>query len=234
MQERVEIHFDIPSFKVTIYVANQHQNQEYVESTLSSLPYFISIFCVLLNVFRFRFHLHFVFLSKICKALTEFGARSTIHGVKQFAAPKRHWIERCVKILNFNSSRITILLLQLNKIEWNFSALWIVAVTASTIVCADSIMGVWSYWQKYPIIVETVNELSPINVIPLPAISICPYTVFAKNKFDFKAVYRLMGKFDGNNSRNLTVTEYVLNPVDFRFSGRKFSKFQSKFNSIAD
>lgn len=70
-----------------------------------------------------------------------------------------------------------------------------------------AIYGMWTFWKENPVIVETVNKLTPLSVLPFPAISICPYTVFARNKFDFTAVYRLMGKFDGNNTRNLTAEE---------------------------
>lgn len=74
-------------------------------------------------------------------------------------------------------------------------------------MCTYSINGAWSKWENSPIIVETVNKMRPISVLPFPAISICPYTVFARNKFNFTAVYRLMGKLDGINSRNLTAFE---------------------------
>lgn len=44
--------------------------------------------------FNFQRHFsHFNFL-KICDILSEFCARSTIHGVGHFVAQKRHWIER--------------------------------------------------------------------------------------------------------------------------------------------
>lgn len=41
-----------------------------------------------------NYYIYFIFLLKIIDILSEFCARSTIHGVKHFVDQKRHWLER--------------------------------------------------------------------------------------------------------------------------------------------
>lgn len=87
--------------------------------------------------------------------------------------------------------------------------LWIIAIGASAMMSVYSIYNVWSNWKRNPIIVDKSPTLNFINEIPFPAVSICPYTLFASNKFNYTAVHRLVHKLDGPNSRDLTTTEYV-------------------------
>lgn len=92
---------------------------------------------------------------------------------------------------------------------FNCSAWWMIVIVASSVMCFVSIHDVWSKWQNEPIIVASETHSFPIYEIPFPAVSICPFAITSSNKFNYSAVYRLLGKIDGNDSRDLTATEYV-------------------------
>lgn len=84
-----------------------------------------------------------------------------------------------------------------------------IVVGVSTIMCIYSIHDVWSYWNGNPIIMDRSSEFRPIFKIPFPAVSICPISVFAPNKFNYTTTYRLLSNLNDNKSRNLTATEWV-------------------------
>lgn len=78
------------------------------------------------------------------------------------------------------------------------------------IFCMYSILQVWLQWRGDPIVLTPDTKLQSIGLIPFPAVSICPYTIASAEKFNFTAVYRLIKKFDGPETRNVTPDEYVL------------------------
>lgn len=115
---------------------------------------------------------------------------------------------------------------------WNWikcSAWWAIAILASSIMCVYSIYDVWSVWKNNPIIVATESKWFPICDIPFPAVSICPLSVSASNKFNYTATYRLLLKLDDNNARNLTAAEYVEFFQTFVNISGKMNKIELKF-----
>lgn len=99
-------------------------------------------------------------------------------------------------------------------------------------MCAFSTYNVWSTWKNDPIIVDTESKRIPVINIPFPAITICPFCVFASNKFNYTAAHRLLLKFDGNSSRDLNAAEYVeFNWFHWHLPSCSFSL---KCNSILD
>ena len=97
------------------------------------------------------------------------------------------------------------------------------------IVCFTTIYNVWLYWDSNPIGVETMSKLHSVGIIPFPAVTICPFTVFASSKFNYTATYRLLFKLDHNNSRDLTDEEYVKCDQFYCFKSIK-SNFKLNFN----
>lgn len=117
------------------------------------------------------------------------------------------------------------LLVATNNFKFNFSVWWSGAIVASTIFCIYSILLVWWQWRGEPIILTPDTQLERIGNIPFPAVSICPYTIASADKFNFTNVFRLIKKFDGPTTRNITHTEYVRHLI--HVVSVKFKKFMS-------
>lgn len=84
---------------------------------------------------------------------------------------------------------------------------WTLIITVSLVLCTCSMYRNWSKWQTDPIVLNFDAKPFPIETIPFPAVSVCPYSKFATQKFNFTAVYRSMFRLDGNNSRKPTANE---------------------------
>ncbi|XP_063916929.1 pickpocket protein 28-like isoform X2 [Zophobas morio] len=81
---------------------------------------------------------------------------------------------------------------------------WLIVFIISLGVCVLSIYMVYRKWDDSPVIVSFANTGTPIYKIPFPAITICPETKSARNKFNFTDL--LLKKI---NDKNLTDSESV-------------------------
>lgn len=74
-------------------------------------------------------------------------------------------------------------------------------------LCFYVIRDLWQKWNETPVIVSLHEQLLSVGMVPLPAITICPLSKIALNKFNYTEAYRLFYKLDHENLRNLTDEE---------------------------
>jgi amiloride-sensitive sodium channel len=62
-------------------------------------------------------------------------------------------------------------------------------------VCITSICFVYQKWEESPVIVNFANQGTPIYKIPFPAVTVCPESKSATDKFNFTKI--MQKKEDG-------------------------------------
>lgn len=100
-------------------------------------------------------------------SLYDFGALTSIHGLRYIFNRQSTFIGRCI---------------------------WSLWVLISFILCIILLNNVWSRWNADPMIVSLTDRAEPVWEIPFPAITICPETKSKKSVFNFTRVYHLLMK----------------------------------------
>lgn len=96
-----------------------------------------------------------------------FGATTTIHGVRYILNRQSSLISKCV---------------------------WSVWVVISFICCLVLLANVWSRMYSDPLIVSLSDKPEPIWEIPFPAVTICPETKSKQTVFNFTRMYNVLMK----------------------------------------
>lgn len=110
----------------------------------------------------------------------EFCSETTILHV-YIAESKRAWIERYT-IIFLNDAIQCLLFLYNNLFDFTikYSRLfWAFALGLLIILCIYATMGLWTNWQKRPVMLSSDDTETSIGTIPFPAITIC-----SSEKFD--------------------------------------------------
>ncbi|XP_055309664.1 uncharacterized protein LOC129573300 [Sitodiplosis mosellana] len=117
------------------------------------------------------------FHQKIKCVFREFLSNSTIHGMRYFSEPSRHWAERI----------------------W-----WMISFALLIYFCANMIQKVWMKWDENPVIVTFADKMTPISKISFPTVTICPEIKIQFEKLDFKNTYYMLTHNETISKERLT------------------------------
>lgn len=61
---------------------------------------------------------------------------------------------------------------------------WILIFILTSCTCIILTWKTWYKWNNHPVIISFNNKISPISVIPFPAVTICPESKISRAKFN--------------------------------------------------
>lgn len=140
--------------------------------------------------------------------LNEFCSHSTVHGVRYFTEPKRHWIERYEFLF---STKIYHLIdkfpyiCAINSILL-FRMWWTIAFLLSAALGAYLICNIWLKWDERPVIVSFNDKYTSISMIPFPAVTICSTKKFVEDKIDTELFWNILLGMGTNKSAYKTLS----------------------------
>lgn len=128
----------------------------------------------------YKFKLYSIVLQpSIYIVAREFCLNTTIHGLRYVAEPKRHWTERI----------------------W-----WLLIFSVSLLICIQSTINLWNDWNERPIIIGFDDQLSSIDKVNFPAITICPAP---RNR-----ILNYVSKLSDLRKRNLSISTIDAFPAE--------------------
>lgn len=144
------------------------------------------------------------FTNKVLGVLSDFFGKTGIHGLAYLGDSKRSFWERWT----YDPVHLFIWAFDILSLLIHFKRIWwAIAIALLISLCGFLGLKTWQVDGYDRIILRYAKEPSSIEIIPFPAVSICPVTKVSARKFNYTDVYRSLMKFDGEHSRLITPKE---------------------------